>query len=175
MNAYRFAVRSSTLCGLSLHTDVAVSQPPGDLEPVLLRHELQPLAGRIAAVGKFESDDETRQAHDDLVTLLHIVDALGLRIPEDQGLAYRNRRLGVLLNQPLVLADDEGNDFILDIRPLGESFHESRPITWQQSDPLLTIGRQIAYVGELTDGSIVRLSSTTGDVLACADRVNEWL
>lgn len=176
MNAYRFAVRSYAVDDVCyLHTDIAVSVPPGELESVLLRHRLQPVAGHIAAVGIFKTEKETRQAHEDLVTILHVVDTIGLRIAEDQGRGYCDRRIGALFSQPLVLEDDEDNIFILDIRPLTDEYRPSRPLSWQASDPLKKAGLDVAYLGRLSDGSHLRLSSATGATAPYFDQIEEWL
>lgn len=176
MNAYRFAVRSYAVNDACiLHSDIAVRWPPGDLEPILLRHEMRSVAGRIAAVGMFDTEQETRQAHQDLVTILHVVDTIGLRIADDHGQAYRDRRIGALFSQPLVLEDDEKNIFILVIRPLTKEYNSSRPPSWQATDPLKKAGLNVAYLGSLSHGSHIRLSSTTSDVMPYFDRVEEWL
>lgn len=176
MNAYRFAVRSYAVHDVCyLHTDVAVSVPPGELEAVLLSHRLQPVAGRIAAVGIFETEKETREAHEDLVKTLHIIDVTGLRISQDQSQAYRDRRTGALFTRPLVLEDDKENVFILDSRQRTKDFDELRPVSWLGSDPLKKAGHNVTYLGELFDGSDIRLSSMTADVVPYADQADDWL
>ena len=103
MNAYRFSIRTHSKVFAAEHhaTDLAVSLPPEDLEPLLEHHRL--VDG--VAIGLLETEAQTEAAHHDLAYLVQLVDALGLAPAEDQSIIYRNRRQGQTFDRPLVVVD----------------------------------------------------------------------
>lgn len=175
MNAYRFAIRSRGGCYDDQYfTDLAISVPPLELEPLLLQHRLVPIGDRIAAVGRFNTDKEAKAAHDDLVLMVQLIDVFGLRIAADQSVIFRDRRLGQLFNAPLVLEDNNGTTFVLDKRPNDSHYNPQYPLAWRESDPVGRADWSICYVGRLSDGSHIRLSTRTGDLGPLINNSDTW-
>lgn len=175
MNAYRLPVRTYVPHGIHLYSDLAINRPPGDLEPLFLKHSLVPYCESIAAIGRFNTDKEAEAAHSDVLLLIHVVDRLGLKISEDQSTIYRDRKTAALFNQPLLLEDDEENMVVLDHRPRDANYSDDRFATWFMSDPVKLHGWETAYIAGYSDGSQLRISSPTLDIVPLFDRVELWL
>lgn len=169
MNAYRFAVR--TYCKdrytSPLAIDLAVSLPPEQLEP-LLEH---PRLVDGVAIGLLDTEAAARAAHNDLVFMTQLVDALGLAPAEDQSVIYRNRKLGQTFDRPLVLVDGDGDIAVLDRR---EPMPEKNWADYVTRNPLSAFGWVAATLSfaVFSDGTAAQISSQEIDVSALVDRVD---
>jgi hypothetical protein len=169
MNAYRFAVR--TCCKdrytSPLAIDLAVSLPPEQLEPLLDHHRL--VDG--VAIGLLDTEAAARAAHNDLVFMTQLVDALGLAPAEDQSVIYRNRKLGQTFDRPLVLVDGDGDIAVLDRR---EPMPEKNWADYVTRNPLSAFGWVAATLSTavFSDGTAAQISSQEIDVSALVDRVD---
>lgn len=170
---YRLPIRSYTPMGARLFADVAIKAPPGAYGQLLTKHQLEPLNGVIAAIGRFETDAEATAAHEDLMTVIHCVDLIGATVAQDQGEIYRNRQLGLLFNKPVVLIDDVDNILVIDLRAppaAGQSIYD-----WINTDPLALYGWNVCHFANASDGSYWRLSSPTFGVGKLMDDIETWL
>lgn len=169
MNAYRFTIR--THCKdryvSPLAIDLAISLPPEQLEPLLDHHRL--VDG--VAIGLLDTEAAARAAHNDLVFMTQLVDALGLAPAEDQSVIYRSRKLGQTFDRPLVLVDGDGDIAVLDRR---EPMPEVNWADYIARNPLSAFGWVAATLSTavFSDGTAAQIASQEIDVSVLVDRVD---
>lgn len=163
MNAYRLSIK--TYCkardASPLAIDLAVNLPTEQLTPLLAHHRLDEEG---VASGVLATRAEAFAAHNDLIYLVQLVDALELTPVEDQRGICRNRKLGRAFDRPIILVDSAGSIAVL-----------SRRKPSRQNNPLSEFGwvTEPLYGPGFSDGSTAQISSQELDVSELAERV-EW-